>query len=183
MIAHTHLFVFAVGCLLSLLSGAAALALRRTGRAGQAGTLEDILRRLAAVDRYNLALVASELDAQGDVPEQTTLEAWQIYELVGGMDGLAALAANCDVLIDLACHVQVWYPEALVVAEQLRLNAREIQWHIERLQGAERRGHLQSAFPDYAQRAAAIYLNMTRHVLELYQLSQMPELSRLKAVL
>ena len=79
------------------------------------------------------------------------------------------MKANCEVLIDLAFYIQQWYPEALVVAENLRLNAREIEWHVGRLRSAEKTGKLESAFPMYAQRAVATYYLMTRQVLALYE--------------
>lgn len=180
---HPSLFLLAVGCLLLLLCGATVFSLRGNGRMRKDASLEGLLARLSAVDRGKLARVVTEISPEEDAENEAGLESWQIYELVGGMEGLTAIAANCEVLIDLACHVQQWYPEALPVAEQLRLNAREIQWHIERLRGAERRGNLQNAFPDYAGRAVAIYCRMTGYVLQLYEVSQTPGLAQLEAVL
>ena len=146
---------------------------------------ETLLQRLTAVDRDKVALIASDLlgDLGGEpMPvADAGFEPEQIAELIGGIRGLEVLAANCDVLIDLACYVQQWYPEALVVAEQLRLNAREIKWHVERLKGAARMGKLDSAFPDYAQRAISTYYLMTKHLLALYEAGNLPgylELSR-----
>jgi hypothetical protein len=66
------------------------------------------------------------------------------------------------------------------VAEQLRLNAREIEWHIGRLKGAAQTGNLESSFADYAQRAAVIYYLMTKHVLSLYEQARLPELAELQ---
>ena len=146
---------------------------------------ETLLGRLTAVDRDKVALIASDLLGGSAEAEQQgaadCFEPEQIWELIGGLEGLEVLAANCDVLIDLACYVQQWYPEALVVAEQLRLNAREIKWHLGRLKGAARVGNLDSAFPDYAQRAISTYFLMTQHLLALYQSANLPgygELSR-----
>lgn len=152
--------------------------LRRAARTAAPGRVPELLDRLQAVDRDRLAAVAL---ATGDTGED--LEEWQLWEMVGGLEGLQAMAENCAVLIELACHVQQWYPEALPVAEQLRMNAREIEWHIERLKGAEGRGHLRTAFPDYAQRAVAIYYGMTQHVLGLYEKSQTPGWMELQGVL
>ncbi len=100
--------------------------------------------------------------------------------MLGGLEGLELLERNCQVLVDLAMYVQRWHPEALVVAEQLRLNAREIEWQLGRLKGAAQTGNLQTAFAGYAQRAVATYYAMTRNVLELYEQAQFPELSELK---
>jgi hypothetical protein len=100
--------------------------------------------------------------------------------MIGGMNGLSALEENCDVLIDLATYVQKWYPEALHLAEDLRLNAREIKWHIGRLRGASQTGHLREQFPQYAQRAVATYYLMTRSLLVLYEGVQLPEFQELQ---
>ncbi len=112
-----------------------------------------------------------------------TLEPAQIWKLVGGLEGLEVLEANCTVLIDLAFYVQLWYPEALVVAEQLRLSAREIEWHVGRLKGAQKTGKLESAFAMYAQPAVATYYLMTRQILALYEQGSIAMLTELRDVL
>ncbi len=142
------------------------------------------MARLVAVDRDKVSVIAGAFDGSAvQTATAVELDDGQVWDMLGGMGGVEALAANCDVLIDLACYVQHWYPEALPVAEQLRLNAREIQWHLERLKGAERRGNLQAVFPDYAQRAVAVYFSMTRSILSLYEASQVPGWSQLHAAL
>jgi hypothetical protein len=180
-----YLFLVLVAVVVLALAGTAFYFLRRAHQASKS-TWASILARLAPVDNGNIAIVALDLIDEeghpraGGVPE---LEPDAIWDLLGGLDGLKTLGANCDVLIDLAAYVQLWYPEALVVAEQLRLNAREIKWHIERLQGASQTGNLKSSFPDYAQRAAATYYLMTRHVLDLYAAANIPGLNDLQAAL
>ena len=46
-----------------------------------------------------------------------------MWRLIGGLEGLEVLERNSEVLIDLAFYVQQWYPEALPIAERLRLDA------------------------------------------------------------
>ena len=87
------------------------------------------------------------------------------------------------VLIDLAFYVQQKYPEAVVTTEQLRLNAREIAFHVERLKGAAESGKLDSVFAMYAQRATATYYLMTRQVLALYEHDGLPMLASLQRAL
>ena len=113
-------------------------------------------------------------------PSGLALEPPEIWTLLGGLDGLNVIEHNCHVLVDLAAYVQRWYPEALVVAEQLRLNAREIEWHVGRLKGAALTGNLQTSFADYAQRAVATYYLMTQHLIELYQQGDLPGLAELQ---
>ena len=147
---------------------------RRARRAD--ANCQHLLSQLKALDRDAIALLAH------DILDNTPchLDSEEIWPLIGGLEGLEALQHNCAVLIELAFHVQKWYPEALVIAEQLRRNAREIEWHIERLRGAAKTGNLQTAFPDYAQRAVTTYFLMTQTLLELYERSGLPEFPELQ---
>lgn len=183
MTEHMPVFLVAVVLFFCLLVVTATVYLPRARRQARGNTVEGLLAKLVAVDRHKLAQVAA--DASGVVQNgaEAGLESWQIWDLSGGLPGIEALAANCEVLIDLACHVQLRYPEALPVAEQLRLNAREIQWHLERLKGAEQRGHLESTYPEYAQRAVALYYGMTRHLISLYEATGTPGLQQVQAAL
>ncbi len=184
MTVHSEIFAIAVLLVLAFLLAAAGYSLWRARRMQGEPSIEALMARLIAVDRDKVFFIAAAYEDAGDqFTVNDSLESWQVWEMIGGMRGFEALAANCEVLIDLACYVQRWYPEALPVAEQLRLNAREIQWHLERLKGAERRGNLEAVFPDYAQRAVVVYYGMTRHVLALYEASQVPGWNRLQTAL
>ncbi len=94
-----------------------------------------------------------------------------------------SMAANSEVLIALAFYVQQWFPEALPIAERLRLDARELKWHVARLRGAAQKGNLQISFPFYAQRAVATYYLMTRRVLDLYEAANFSMLADLQRAL
>jgi hypothetical protein len=108
------------------------------------------------------------------------METSQLWNLIGGLDGLELLERNSEVLIALAFYVQRWYPEALPIAERLRLDARELKWHVARLQAAAQKGNLQISFPFYAQRAVTTYYRMTRRVLELYEAANVPMVTDLQ---
>ncbi|HXE08756.1 MAG TPA: hypothetical protein VN612_12725 [Acidobacteriaceae bacterium] len=149
------------------------------GRRSSEATWEQLLGRLAKIDREKIALIARDATALSG-EEAFALQPEAIWQMLGGMEGLELLERNCQVLVELATYVQRWHPEALVVAEQLRLNAREVEWHIGRLKGAARTGNLETAFASYAQRAVATYYLMTRHVLELYEQVSFPELAELQ---
>jgi len=143
---------------------------------------EQLLSRLEPVNRENIARIAEDA-LQDDSSAYTELDGPAMSSLLGGLEGLEILERNCQVLIDLAAYVQRWYPEAVVVAEQLRMNARELEWHVARLKGAAQTGNLQSSFADYAQRAAVIYYGMTQNVLELYTRTTLPGVTDLQAAL
>jgi hypothetical protein len=142
---------------------------------------EQLLDRLEPVNRNDIARIA--LDALQESTAFAELDGPSMFSILCGVQGLEVLERNCQVLIDLASYVQRWYPEALVVSEQLRLNARELEWHVGRLKGAAQTGNLQTAFADYAQRAVVIYYLMTRNVLELYTKASLPGLTQLEAAL
>jgi len=165
-------FAFAVAIVVAALLAIAVYSYRRA-KGSSRRNWEELLKRLTAVDRGSIAQVALDLiDESGQQrtdAQSAVLEPAQIWKMVGGLEGLEVLEANCAVLIDLAFYVQQWYPEALAVAERLRLSAREIEWQVARLRSARKTGKLESAFPMYAQRAVATYYMMTRQVLALYE--------------
>jgi hypothetical protein len=155
----------------------------RTRRSDDA-SWDDLLQRLSWIDRDAIATIALDVVSESGEPlplgDGFTLEPDTIWNLLGGLEGLETIERNCDVLIELASYVQRFYPEALVVAEQLRLNAREIQWHVERLRGAAKTGNLEASFNTYAQRAVVSYYRMTRNVLALYSQADFSRLAELQ---
>ena len=151
------------------------------------GNWEQLLGRLSAVNRESVAFIALSLvdefgQRRGDENE-TNLDEAQIWSMVGGIKGLEALERNCAVLVDLVFYVQQWYPEALAIAEQLRINVREVEWHIGRLKSAAKVGRAEKAFPEHAEQVVVIYYRMTRRVLALYEQWNLPELVELRRTL
>jgi hypothetical protein len=148
------------------------------------GNWESLLSRLSTVDRDKIALISQNLLYESESRRMdevdSDLHATQIRSLIGGLKGLEAMERNCAVLVDLAFYVQQWYPEASLVAQQLRLNAREVQWHVGRLKSAAQTGKLEIFFSDYAQPAITTYYLMTRRVLALYEKYNLPGLGDLE---
>jgi hypothetical protein len=181
---RTLYFLAAAALLLIFLTVTAGRYYLRARRSHQA-TWESLLKRLTFVDRQAIAEIALDVvnpwGGQRRDENSAILGSSEIWKLIGGWDGIEALEANCIVLIDLAFYVQQWYPEkALVVAEQLRLSAREIEWHVQRLKAAEKAGKLETSILMNAQRAAVTYFLMTRHVLSLYEQGNLPMLPDLQ---
>lgn len=186
MNTHNIYFVSAIGIFLWVLGSIAGYFYYRSHRSSQV-SWEELLGRLTWIDRNNIAQVALELVDESGQPRETVdvegLEPSQIWKLVGGLDGLEILEANSEVLIDLAFYVQRWYPEAIVIAERLRLDARELKWHVARLRGAAGTGNLDISFQFYAQRAVVTYYLMTRRVLGLYDAGNFSMLADLQKAL
>ena len=149
---------------------------------------DDLLARLAPVGRAGIQEVAvafldptgSELDSR---QVDRRLDPRDIWDFLGGIEGLKTMRRNAEVLVDLASYVSRWNPEALVVAEQLRLDANEIKIAISRIEKAGRRGRLEASFSVQASRAAAAYYLMTQRVYALYEISQSGLLAELKAAI
>jgi hypothetical protein len=179
-------FIAAIGMFLSLIVSIAAYYYYRGRRSSQV-SFEELFGKLIWVDRNNIAQVALDLVDESGQPREAVdaggMEPSQIWKLIGGLDGLKALETNSEVLIDLAFYVQQWYPEALVIAERLRLDARELKWHVARLKGAALTGNLEISFPFYAQRAVVTYYLMTRRVLRLYEAGNFSMLANLQTTL
>jgi hypothetical protein len=149
------------------------------------GKWEELLKRLAPLDHQNLERIAADPAAQPDqdIHSVETMSPQDIWRLLGGMRGIEVMENNCSVLVDLVFYVQQWYPEALLIAEQLRLNAREVEWHIGRLKAAAKSGRPPAAAAEYLHQAVAIYYQMTREVLALYEQANLPGLSDLQRAL
>jgi hypothetical protein len=179
-------FVVVLLVVLAVLCAAVAyyyLRYRRTQRFPY-GNWKSLLSRLSAIDRDKIALISQnflhETESRRIDEDDSQLDAAQIWSLIGGLPGLEVMERNCAVLVDLAFYVQQWYPEASVVAEQLRLNAREVQWHVGRLKSAAQTGKLEIFFSDYARPAITTYYLMTQRVLALYETYNLPGLADLQ---
>ena len=165
-------FVVAVLLLVLALTCVAWRSLLRARRSSRL-SWESIVRKLIWVDPKIVAKIALDLTHESTRCEKESewesIDPSGIWGMIGGMEGLENLKKNSHVLIDLAAHLQRWYPDALVVAEELRRAARELEWHVGRLEGAANTGNLEISFPFYAQRAVASYYRMTRQLLAFYE--------------
>ena len=165
-------FLLCVGLFFALLIGIAGYYYRRPHRSSGT-TWQELLGQLAYVDRNCIEKIALDaIDESGQRRKDNAameLEPDEIWQLIGGLEGIKAVERNSLVFIDMAFYLRQWYPEALVTAEELRLNAREIEWHASRLRSAEQTGKLAISFASYAQSAVVTYYLMTRRLLALYQ--------------
>jgi hypothetical protein len=186
MMRSVYFLIFVVIFLVSILGNATYFYVRYRHREQYPyGKWEDLLKRLRPLDYGNLALIAQDptLEPNQHAHDEEAIEPEEIWRLLGGMRGLEVMETNCEVLVDMVFYMQQWYPEALLIAEQLRLNAREVEWHIGRLRAAAKVGKRRSAAADYVQRAVVIYFQMSREVLSLYEQANVPGLADLQRAL
>jgi hypothetical protein len=139
---------------------------------------EELLKRLIAIDRNGVDVVALDaIEPSGNRrtdPSARELEPDRIWELLGGLEGVERLESNSRVLVDMAAHLQRSYPEAAAVAEELRLQARELEWHVGRLRMADEQGSLEFHIGTYAQNAAIAYYLMEQRLQALCQRANVP---------
>ena len=177
MSTDMRLFLLAVGGFFLALVASILYYYRRSRKIADA-TWEQLLRRLIFIDRSGVEEIA--LDAVDEYGARRTddhameLDADQIWTLIGGMDGLNAIEHNSQIFVEMAAYVQKWHPEALATAEALRLSAREIEWHVERLKAGYQTGNVEHWFANYAQNAVTNYYLMTRELLNLYEKGNFP---------
>jgi hypothetical protein len=183
---HNLYFLSAIGIVVCVLLSIVGYYYSR-GRPSPQVSWEELVKKLTWIDRNTIAQVALDLVYESGAPKESAdaphLEAAQLWSLIGGLQGLEVLEKNSDVLIELAFYLQQWYPEAVVIAERLRLDARELKWHVARLRGAAQTGNLQISFPFYAQRVVVTYYFMTRRLLDLYQAVNFSMLAKLQEAL
>jgi hypothetical protein len=179
---RTLYFVVAIGVFLTLLLSIAGYYLIHSRR--RVLRWEKLIADLTWIDPNSIAEIALDLVDEFGQPRATgtagSMEPVKMWKLIGGLEGLAVLERNSELLIDLAFYLQQWYPEAVVLAERLRLDARQLKWHLARLNGAAARGNLHVSFTFYAQRAVVSYYVMTQRLLMLHETGRFPMLQDLR---
>ena len=183
---HLIVFLSVVAVFLAALAAVAGFYWKKS-RATSKALWEHLIARYTFVDRDSIQQVALDhIDGSGVLRNDEaarSLNSSEIWKLIGGMQGLGVLETNCTVLIDMACYLQQWYPEAMTTADQLRKSAEEIRWHVGRLKGAVIPEKVASEFADYARPAIASYYLMTQRVLALYEAARFPALIDLQRTL
>jgi hypothetical protein len=146
---------------------------------------EALLKSLTAIDRDGVDTVA--LDAIESSGRRRTdqlareLEPNEIWKLLGGLEGVKRLESNSRILVEMAAYLQRSHPEAAAVAEELRLQAKELELHVGRLRMADEQGSLEFHVPTYAQNVAIIYYLMEQRLQVLCQQTNMRTFRTLQA--
>ena len=164
------LFLF-LACLLIAVVLAVGIYYALRLRASTSTEWKALLGKLIAIDRSGVDTVA--LDAIEPSGQRRTdrlareLEPNEIWKLLGELDGVTRLESNGRVLVEMAAYLQRSYPEAAVVAEELRLQAKELETHVGRLRMADVQGSIEFHIPTYAQNAAVAYYLMEQRLQTL----------------
>ena len=163
-----NLSFLVLACLLVALIVVAGSYYFRRLRASNRTEWDTLLGKLIAIDRHGVDTVALDaIEPSGQRRTDTLareLEPAEIWKLLGGIDGVKRLESNSRVLVEMAAYLQRSYPEAAVSAEELRLQARELELLVDRLKMADEQGSLEFHIPTYAQNAAIAYYLMEQRL-------------------
>ena len=157
-----------IGCFAGILLSAF-LYLTLKARSARAASWADLVARLEPLHRKGLELVA--LDNLQPGQNQLRFDPAEMWDLVGGVEGLRRMSRNANVLIALAAHVHQWnYEEAIIVAERMRRDAAQLRSAIFRIR-LEILTKRVIGLPFNLHHAATSYYLMTQRLLSLYQSS------------
>ena len=147
---------------------------------------KDLISRLQPLNEKGVDLVARDyLEPQA---RQIEMEPDQMWELVGGYEGLNRMRENANIMLALAVYTQRWnFNEGVIVSERMRRDALALRRSVRRvelrrvLRKFMRRFGLREPF-DVHEAVASYYL-MRRRLRALYETSNAGLYPALAAVL
>ena len=143
---------------------------------------EDLLRKLAPVHGEGITQVAREYlnPSKGQIGTEPP----ELWERIGGAEGLAHMAANAEVLIALAAYAQRWNGvESRIVAERMRRDGLALRRATRGIQAAMYLGVGRARAAFYIHEAASAYFLMRERLLALYETSHAARLPQLAELL
>lgn len=121
-----------------------------------------------------VALPRLEIAARSPQAAPLALTPHQVWELLGGFEGLETLRANAGVMIELAAHVARWnHEEGSIAGEWIRRDAVALRRAVRRVELAYACRKLYPRawlrHPFYLNEAASAYSLMRQRLLDLYE--------------
>jgi hypothetical protein len=133
-----------------------------------------LVARLRPVDFAGVSAVATDyLIPRGG---QTELNPDEIWEFLGGYEGLKRMCENAEIMLALAAYAQRWnYAEAVIVTERMRHDAALLRSSVRHVQLGLMPFRLfrrfRFALSLHAQEASSSYYLMRQRLLSLYETS------------
>jgi hypothetical protein len=132
---------------------------------------QSLVASIEPMQASGLEVVA--LDYMQPQANQLRLQPYELWDLVGGIDGLKRMRRNADRMIALAAYVQRWnFEEAIVVAERIRQDSILLKRALFRIQMALYIQRNPIRIPFHIHQAASSYYLMSKRLLTLYETSQ-----------
>jgi hypothetical protein len=136
----------------------------------RSATWESLVARITPVPFAGISAVA--MDNLNPGQNQIELEPGDMWQMVGGKEGLDRMYQNAEVHILLAAYVQRWnYEEAAIVGERIRRDAVQLRRSIRRIRMSMMLQRKPIRIPFYIHEAATSYHLMSQRLLALYQRS------------
>jgi hypothetical protein len=143
---------------------------------------DDLLGKLKPVGADGINTIA--LDYLQPGKGQTRIETDELWELIGGFEGIRRIRANADVLLALAGFAQRWNPaESVIVAERMRRDGIALRRAALKLLVSLPLGFGKTLGPFNVQQAASSYYLMRQRLLALYETSHAGRYPELAAIL
>ncbi len=115
---------------------------------------------------------------------QLAIETNEMWQLVGGGEGLRRMQANAEILLALAAYAQQWnLQESVVVGERMRRDGLALRRATHKLYAGLLLGYGRVSGPFSVQEAASAYYLMRQRLLLLYESSHAGRYPRLARVL
>jgi hypothetical protein len=180
-----ELSYFLFGALLCGFAGAV-IADRRASRKMALLDWNDLVSGLYRLDMVELSAVA--MDYLAPRRGQIDLEPKEIWEFLGGYEGLKRMRENAEIMLALAAYAQRWnFEEAVIVTERMRLDAASLRRAIRRVElgmiPVSLLRHFRLTLPLHAQEASSAYYLMRQRLLALYETSHISRYPTLAAAL
>jgi hypothetical protein len=143
---------------------------------------EELLAQLHRIGTDGITAVAMNHLA----PEkyQLTLQPEDMWNLLGGLEGLQRMRENGRILIALASYVERWnYEEGVIIAERMRRDGLQLRRSVTRIMLETFLGMKQVRIPFYLHEAASSYYLMRQRLLVLYQTNHAGLYPRLAEIL
>jgi hypothetical protein len=176
---------FAFISVLCMLAGTVVFVLWSSRRRRQRDWVE-LVADLQPVDWVGTSAVA--LDYLTPRPGQLEIETDEMWNFVGGYEGLKKMRANAEIMLALAAWTQQWnFEEGVIVGERMRHDAAALRSAIYRVKlglipiGLLRR--FRFTLPIHVQEAASAYYLMRQRLLALYETSHAGRYSALAEAL
>jgi len=159
---------------------------RFSSRPGTKQEWQQLVARLSPLNIVELSAIA--VDYMTPHRNQIEIEPDEIWEFIGGYEGLKKMRANAEIMLALAVCAQQWnFDEAVIVKERMRHDAVSLRRAIRRVElgfipsTLLRRFHY--SLPLNAQEASSSYYLMRLRLLALYETSHAGRYSTLAAAL
>ena len=131
---------------------------------------EDLLARLEPVGHAGVTAVA--LEYLQPTKNQLGMEPSELWEQIGGAEGLRSMRRNAEVLLALAAYAQRWnFHEGVIVAERMRHDGLALRRAAFRISLGLTWGVGKARGAFYVHEAASAYYLMRQRLLALYESS------------